>query len=93
MSDIKSRDKRIYNILSTNLNPKNLVISNQSDKHRHHSGDDGTGETHYDITIISDAFLNLSKLSRHRLVTDLLSTELNSGLHALSLNLKTPQEV
>ena len=93
MSEIFNRDQRLYNILSVNLNPKTLVISNQSDKHKHHSGDNGTGETHYDITIIADAFDTLSKINRHRLVTDLLTDELNSGLHALSLILKTPQEI
>ncbi len=86
------RDERLYTILSNQLNPKTLVITNQSDKHKHHSGDNGTGQTHYDITIIADAFHGLSKVNRHRLVTDLLNDEFNSGLHALSLTLKTPQE-
>jgi BolA protein len=88
-----TRDTRLHDILSTHLSPQMLTISNQSDKHKHHSGDDGTGETHYDITIIADAFAGLSRINRHRLVTDLLTAELNSGLHALSLTLKTPQEV
>ncbi len=88
-----TRDTRLYEILSTHLKPQTLTILNQSDAHKHHSGDNGTGETHYDITIIADAFDSLSKVNRHRLVTDLLTDEFNSGLHALSLTLKTPQEV
>jgi BolA protein len=92
MKTALARDIRIHNILTDNLKPQILHISNESHKHQHHSGDNGTGETHYDITIISDAFVNISKINRHRMVTDLLRNELNSGLHALSLNLKTPEE-
>jgi BolA-like protein 1 len=88
-----ARETRIHTLLTENLKPTILDIANQSHKHKHHSGDNGTGETHYDITIISDAFDNISKVNRHRMVTDLLTDELNSGLHALSLNLKTPAEV
>lgn len=92
MSVITNRDRRLYDILFNKLNPEKLVISNQSDQHRYHGGDDGSGETHYDILIVSDAFKNLSKIYRHRLVTDLLIDEFNSGLHALSLSLKTKEE-
>ena len=92
MLNAPARDKRLYDILSQHLNPSILNIINQSENHKHHSGDDGTGETHYDITIVSDVFVAISKVNRHRMVTDLLKDELNSGLHALSLTLKTPQE-
>ncbi|MFT6084048.1 MAG: BolA protein [Alphaproteobacteria bacterium] len=92
MSETKNRDMRLSDILSHKLNPQALIITNQSDKHSHHSGDDGTGQTHYDVTIISDAFSGISKVNRHRMVTDLLQSEFDTGLHALSLTLKTPQE-
>lgn len=90
---LPSRDTRIHTILSDNLKPISLNIVNESHKHKHHSGDNGTGETHYDITIISDCFVSTSKINRHRMVTDLLQEEFKTGLHALSLNLKTPAEV
>jgi len=88
-----NRDTRLENIITEALSPEKLVITNQSDKHAHHSGDDGSGETHYDIVIISDHFTGKTKINRHRMVTDLLKTEFDTGLHALSLTLKTSAEV
>lgn len=88
-----NRDQRIHTILTEKLNPASLVINNQSGGHKHHSGDDGTGETHYDILIVSEDFTGKSKVNRHRMVTDLLKEEFDTGLHALSLTLKTPQEI
>jgi BolA protein len=42
--------------------------------------------------MVSDAFEGLSRVARQRLVMEALTEEFASGLHALSLDLKTPQE-
>lgn len=87
-----NRDKRIEKTLLAHIDPISLTVTNQSHKHRHHAGDDGSGETHYDVMIISHKFDNISKINRHRMVTDLLKSEFDTGLHALSLTLKTASE-
>ena len=50
------------------------------------------GETHYRLRIVSTSFAGLSRVARQRLVYDALREEFDTGLHALSLDLKTVAE-
>ncbi len=50
-------------------------------------------ETHFYVEVVSEQFDGLGSLKRHRLVNALMKEEFDKGLHALSLRLKTPQEV
>ncbi|PAV18850.1 bola [Pyrrhoderma noxium] len=79
------------------LSPTDLLIVNDSWKHKHHKPmiaiDGGNGETHFSITIVSDSFKDKKLVERHRLIYGILSNELNNGLHALSLTAKTPDEL
>nr|CAD1843615.1 unnamed protein product [Ananas comosus var. bracteatus] len=49
-------------------------------------------ETHFNIKVVSAKFDGQSLLKRHRMVYDLLGDELKSGLHAISIVARTPQE-
>lgn len=88
----KTRQNRMKELISSAMSPVTLIITNESDKHKHHAGDDGTGETHYDMMIISDKFLNMTRVARQRYIYDLLGDEFKLGLHALSLKLYTEHE-
>ena len=74
------------------FSPILLEIRNDSAKHRGHAGDDGSGESHFHLTIVSDLFKNKSRIDRQRMVHTILKTELNSEIHALALVLHTPEE-
>ncbi|KAG0706146.1 bola-like protein-domain-containing protein [Suillus ampliporus] len=82
--------------LTTLLQPSKLIITNESQLHRHHaamrSQGGGNGETHFAVQVISDAFKGKNTVQRHRLVYSALSDEFSQGLHALSLNTKTAEE-
>ncbi|MFN8790648.1 MAG: BolA family protein [Bdellovibrionales bacterium] len=82
-----SRAQRIENSLK-NLNPELFELENESDQH---AGPPGR-ETHFKLLMVSAAFEGLSRVDRQRQVYDLLKAELQSGLHALTLRLLTPQE-
>ena len=45
------------------------------------------------VEMVSAAFQGKPPLARHRAVNSLLAPEFDRGLHALSLRLKTPEEV
>lgn len=77
--------ERIIKKLSENLNIKHLQVINQSHLHKGHLGDDGSGETHFEITILADDFKNISRVLVHRKINGLLKEEFNRGLHALSI--------
>ena len=53
-----------------------------------------TGETHFRVTIASEAFAGKMQPARHRLVYALLKDEMArvGGIHALQLQTRTPAE-
>lgn len=92
---MNTRDERIKTAMQT-LKPTQLELKNDSQKHAGHAEHLGaagfTGETHYKLTIVSEAFVGQSRIDRQRMVMDLLKTEFNSGLHALEIKAKAPGE-
>lgn len=75
------------------LSPQALTVTDDSSKHAGHAGAKPGGETHFTVAVVSDRFVGMSRVQRYRLVHDLLDAELKEGVHALSLALKTPEEV
>lgn len=61
--------------------------------HAGHAGARPGGETHYRLRVVAAAFEGLSRVARQRLVYQALAPEFETGLHALSLDLKTPAEI
>lgn len=78
--------------LTDELKPQTLGIENVSHHHAGHAGSPGTGESHFDVTIVSEAFVGLPKVARFRLVHKILKEEMDGPVHALSLDLKAPGE-
>lgn len=66
--------------------PRELVVRNDSHKHRGHAGDDGSGESHFHVLIRADALGGLSRVARHRAIHAALGAELTGRIHALGLD-------
>jgi stress-induced morphogen len=49
-------------------------------------------EDHWQAEIVSSAFAGLSLVQRHRLVMAALAEEMKGPIHALTLEVKTPEE-
>jgi len=79
-------------LLTAQFAPQKIVIEDQSALHAGHAGAGPGGQTHYRLTLASSAFDGLSRIERQRLVYHALREEFETGLHALSLDLKTPAE-
>jgi len=79
-------------LLKPQLSPHVFVLEDESSRHIGHAGARPEGETHYRLRVVSDAFAGLSRVARQRLVYDALREEFDTGLHALSLDLKTRAE-
>lgn len=73
------------------LEPIELNIADVSDMHKGHSGWKEGGQTHFHITIVSDHFIDKSKLERHKIINELLFDEIKM-IHSLSLSTKTSKE-
>lgn len=84
--------KEIENRLNSALSPTRLDISNDSAQHAGHMGDDGTGESHFSVTIEAPAFTGLSRVQRQRLVNQALADLLRDRIHALAIRATAPGE-
>jgi BolA protein len=78
--------------LTAALAPTQLQVSNDSAQHRGHLGDDGTGESHFTVTIESAAFAGVSRVERQRLVNRALADLLAERIHALAIKARAPGE-
>ena len=87
-----SRTERIKKLLTQEFAPTFVSLIDDSGRHEGHAGARPGGETHYALTLVSSAFEGQSRVERQRLVYHALREEFDTGLHALSLDLKTPSE-
>ena len=87
-----SRASRIENVLRERFAPLDFVLQDDSSRHAGHAGAQEGGETHYRLRMVSAGFEGQSRVARQRLVMQALDEEFATGLHALSLDLKTPAE-
>ncbi|UZK64744.1 BolA family protein [Sphingomonas sp. M1-B02] len=78
--------------LTAALDPTHLVVSNDSAQHSGHMGDDGSGESHFSVTIESPAFAGVSRVERQRLVNRALADLLAERIHALAIRARAPGE-
>jgi BolA protein len=72
--------------LTAAFHPSVLEVVNESHKHAGHAGDDGSGASHFHITIRAEAFRDMSRVARHRAVQKALG-DLNQRIHAIALDI------
>jgi BolA family transcriptional regulator, general stress-responsive regulator len=87
-----SRATRMETQLKAQFAPLHFALTDDSARHAGHAGAQPGGETHYTLKLVSTAFEGLSRVERQRQVYHALREEFDTGLHALSLDLKTPSE-
>jgi len=74
------------------LAPTRLAIEDDSHRHAGHAGHNPDGESHFSITVVSEAFAGKSRVERHRMVNAVLAEELAGKVHAMALTTLTPDE-
>ena len=74
--------------LSQNLSPIHIEILNESYMHNVPKG----SETHFKVVVVSESFKDKKLIARHRMVNEVLAEELKTGVHALSIVAKTPDQ-
>jgi BolA protein len=84
--------REIEQRLTLALRPESLAVINDSAKHRGHTGDDGSGESHFTVEIVADAFAGQNRVARQRLVNQALADLLVEKVHALAIKAKAPGE-
>jgi len=77
--------------LTAALKPTELEIEDESHRHAGHAGArDGRG--HFRVRIVSAAFIGKSALARHRAVYAALGDLMQTDIHALAIDARTPEE-
>ncbi len=89
---ISSVAEEITRRLEQALVPSHLEVRNDSARHRGHAGDDGSGESHFSVDIVSDRFAGMSRVERQRAVNTVLADLLRDRIHALSIKARAPGE-
>ncbi len=87
-----ARADRIRTLLAERFPPAEVRVQDDSHRHAGHGGARPEGETHYSVLVISPAFAGMARLARSRAAHEALAAEFDTGLHALSLRLLTPEE-
>ncbi len=72
--------------------PTHLTISNDTTAHHGHAGDDGSGESHFSVTVVAAAFAGVGRLERQRMVNRALGDLPGQRVHALAIKARAPGE-
>lgn len=84
---------QIHTLLENAFAPTHLQVIDDSARHAGHAGAREGGESHFTVKIVSEAFVGLGRVARHRAVYDQLQPLFHAGLHALAIEAKTPAEL
>ncbi|MBU2977575.1 BolA/IbaG family iron-sulfur metabolism protein [Alteromonas sp. C1M14] len=85
MQDVKAF---IEQQLSDELAPVYLSVLDESHMHNVPDG----AQSHFNVTIVSDAFNEVRRVARHQRVNGLVAAALQGPVHALALHTFTPEE-
>ena len=91
--------KPMYNAilskLTTVLKPTSIKLIDNSSQHAGHAGSKGweeSGESHFALEVVAEAFDGLNLVKRHQLIYMLLG-DVMQKIHALEISAKSPDEV
>jgi BolA family transcriptional regulator, general stress-responsive regulator len=82
----------IHDKLTTAFAPQSLRVVDESHLHAGHAGHRPGGESHFRVHIVADAFKGKSRVERHRMINQVLATELQDSVHALAIHAAAPGE-
>jgi BolA protein len=85
------RPEQLERKLRAAFAPTRLEVIDESEQHRGHGGWREGGGTHYRVVMRAASFAGQSRIARSRAVHAALAEELAGGVHALALDLDTPE--
>lgn len=74
------------------LEPREVDLVDESEKHRGHAGYRPGGNTHWRLTIVSARFSGQPTVARHRMVYQALGELMQNPIHALAITARAPEE-
>ena len=74
------------------LLPIALDLRDESAQHAGHAGARPSGGSHWQLTIVSEAFRGRSAVARHRMVYEALGDLMKRDIHALRIEALAPEQ-
>ena len=74
------------------LQPVALDLRDESAQHAGHAGARPSGGSHWQLTIVSEAFRGKSPVARHRMVYEALGDLMKRDIHALRIEASAPEQ-
>ncbi len=75
------------------LNISDMELIDESQKHAGHAGARPGGESHFRLMVVSPDFTGKNRVARQREIYRILKDEMAGPIHALSLDIRSPEEV
>ena len=69
------------------FSPSVFELIDESNQHHGHSGANPSGESHFRVRISSAIFQGKNRVQQHRLINEVLATELKARVHALAIEI------
>lgn len=74
------------------LQPVRMELLDESGQHIGHAGARPSGGSHWQLTIVSEAFRGKSAVARHRMVYEALGDLMERDIHALRIEALAPEQ-
>ena len=74
------------------LSPVSVDLRDESAQHAGHAGARPSGGSHWQLTIVSDAFRGKTAVARHRMVYEALGDLMKRDVHALRIEALAPEQ-
>jgi BolA family transcriptional regulator, general stress-responsive regulator len=74
------------------LEPVRMDLRDESAQHAGHAGARPSGGSHWQLTIVSDAFRGKTPVARHRMVYEALGDLMKRDIHALRIEALAPEQ-
>ena len=74
------------------LQPSKVDLRDESAQHAGHAGARPSGGSHWQLTIVSDAFAGKTAVARHRMVYEALGDLMKRDVHALRIEALAPEQ-
>ena len=74
------------------LAPVRLELRDESGQHAGHAGARPSGGSHWQLTIVSEAFRGKNAVARHRMVYEALGDLMKRDIHALRIEALAPEQ-
>jgi BolA family transcriptional regulator, general stress-responsive regulator len=74
------------------LQPLRLDLRDESAQHAGHAGARPSGGSHWQLTIVSEAFRGRNPVARHRMVYEALGDLMERDIHALRIEALAPEQ-